>query len=114
MCAEPEQLIAFLTSAFDGTLERRVDRPDGSLRHAEVRIDDGIVMLGGGASDFGTSPAHLHLYVPDANVAFERAIAAGASEVRRPEQAEGDSDLRGGVEYPPGIVWWLATERRDR
>ena len=44
---DAEALIAFLKEAFGGVLLRRFDRPDGSLMHAELRIDDSMVMLNG-------------------------------------------------------------------
>ena len=111
ICQDAEGLIAFLEAAFGGTLQRRFDRPDGSLMHAEVRIDDSIVMIGGGATETVSGPAHLHLYVADALAAFERAVAAGATVVREPIQAEGDDDLRGGVQDRWGVTWWIATQR---
>jgi len=110
ICQDAEGLIAFLEAAFGGSLQRRFDRPDGSLKHAEVRIDDSIVMIGGGASGTPSAPAHLHLYVEDAVATFDRAVAAGASVVREPEKA-GDDDLRGGVEDPWGTTWWIATQQ---
>lgn len=113
ICQDGEGLIAFLEAAFDGILERRIDHPDGSLRHAEVRIDDGIVMVGGGATEIAAAPAHIHLYVPDAQQVFDRAIAAGAVPVREPEQANADDDLRGGVRDRWGTTWWIATQPRN-
>ena len=107
---DAEGLIAFLAAAFGGVLERRFDRPDGSLMHAEVRIDDSIVMIGGGATDFESPPGHLHLYVPDARAAFDRAVAAGASVVQEPSRERDDDDLRGGVADPWGTTWWLGTQ----
>lgn len=107
---EAEAVIAFLQAAFAGTLVRRFDRPDGTLMHAEVRIDDSIVMIGGGATEAVSAPIHLHLYVPDAREAFDRAIGAGASVVQEPERKRPDDDLRGGVRDPWGVIWWLATQ----
>jgi PhnB protein len=111
ICSEAVELIDFLQRAFDGELQRRFDRPDGSLQHAEIRIDDSIVMIGGGATDAVGAPVHLHLYVADAQAAFDRAVAAGASVVQTPVQS-GDDDLRGGVHDRWGNVWWLATQQR--
>jgi len=111
ICEDAERLIAFLEAAFGGELQRRFDRPDGSLMHAEVRIDDSIVMIGGGATDAASASSHLHLYVPDVRAAFDRAVAAGAAVVREPVQARADDDLRGGVQDPWGVTWWIATQR---
>ncbi|MGC3955085.1 MAG: VOC family protein [Propionicimonas sp.] len=111
ICPDAEALLAFLAAAFGGTLQRRFDRPDGSLKHAEVRIDDSIVMIGGGATEVAGAPAHLHLYVPDALATFDRAVTAGGVAVREPVRAEGDDDLRGGVRDPWGVTWWIASQQ---
>lgn len=107
---DAEGLIAFIEAAFGGVLQRRFDRPDGSLMHAEVKIDDSVVMIGGGAATTVSAPVHLHLYVAEARAAFDRAVAAGAEVVRKPEQAREDDDLRGGVQDRWGVTWWIATQ----
>jgi uncharacterized glyoxalase superfamily protein PhnB len=66
ICREPEALIAFLLAVLQALLVRRFDRPDGALMHAEIRIDEGIVMIGGGATAHLSAEVHLHLYVADA------------------------------------------------
>ena len=111
ICQDAEGLIAFLEAAFGGTLQRRFDHPDGTLMHAEVAIDDSIVMIGGGATETMSAPAHIHLYVEDALTTFERSVAAGAVVVREPVQANEDDDLRGGVQDPWGVTWWIATQQ---
>jgi uncharacterized glyoxalase superfamily protein PhnB len=58
ICKDAERLIGFLQDAFGGFLLRRFDRPDGSLMHAEVGIDDGVVMIGGGTTEFHTAGTH--------------------------------------------------------
>lgn len=104
-------LIAFLENAFDGRLLRRFDRPDGSLMHAEVRIDDGVVMIGGGQTMPDSPPTHVHLYVADVAATFALAVAAGATVVQQPERKRADDDLRGGVQDPVSTaVWWIATQ----
>jgi uncharacterized glyoxalase superfamily protein PhnB len=110
ICADPDGLIAFLTAALDAQVVRRFDRPDGSLMHAEVRIDDSIVMIGGGATEYRSSEVHLHLYVADALSAYDRAIAAGAEAVQPPLRKATDDDLRGGFRDPAGHIWWVATQ----
>lgn len=110
ICHNAEEVIAFLEAAFDGILLRRFDRPDGSLKHAEVRIDDSVVMIGCGATEIDSAPAHVHLYVKDAQSFFARAIEAGASAVQVPARKNEDDDLRGGVMDPSGTIWWIATQ----
>ena len=110
ICQDPDQVIAFLTSVFDAALVRRFDRPDGSLMHGEIRIDDSIVMLGGGATEHKSSEVHLHLYLADAQAVFDRAIALGAEAVQPPIRKDTEDDLRGGFCDPAGHIWWIATQ----
>ncbi|KSU67122.1 VOC family protein [Arthrobacter sp. NIO-1057] len=110
ICRNAEDVITFLEATFDGILLRRFDRPDGSLMHAEVRIDDSVVMIGGGATEAVSAPAHVHLYVQDAQSSFARAIEAGASAVQAPARKTEDDDLRGGVMDTSGNIWWIATQ----
>ena len=110
ICQDPNQIIAFLTAVFDAALVRRFDRPDGSLMHGEIRIDDSIVMLGGGATEHKSSEVHLHVYVADAHAVFDRAIALGAVAIQAPVRKDADDDLRGGFQDPAGHIWWVATQ----
>jgi uncharacterized glyoxalase superfamily protein PhnB len=78
--------------------------------HAEVRIDDSVVMIGGGETDHQSEHVHIHLYVSDAKSVFDRAIAAGATEIQQPLRKRPDDDLRGGVQDQSGTIWWIATQ----
>jgi PhnB protein len=107
---DAEGLIRFLTDIFDASVTRRIDRPDGSVMHAEVRIDDSIVMIGGGATDYRPTPAHIHVYVRDAAALHARALQRGARDVQPPARKHADDDLRGGFADPDGNTWWIATQ----
>ncbi len=110
ICENPKQLITFLKSAFGGVLLRRFDHLDGTLKHAEVRIDDSDLMIGGGKAGDQPLSAHIHLYVDDIHKVFARAIEAGATSVQEPQRKSADDDLRGGVRDPSGTTWWVATQ----
>lgn len=110
ICRSPEPVMAFLTAVFEATVLRRYDRPDGSLMHAELRIDDSVVMIGGGATDYLSAEVHIHVYVPDAQAVYDRAIASGAEAVQAPVRKAADDDLRGGFRDPAGNLWWIATQ----
>jgi PhnB protein len=101
-------LIRFIEQAVDGRLSYEISRPDGRLAHAEVRIADGLLMIGEQPADRKPFPAMLHLYVEDADVAFRRALQAGAVEVRTPVDS-GDGLRRGGVRDPWGNEWWFSS-----
>ena len=100
--------IAFLEQVFGATPLRQFSTPDGRLAHAEVRIDDTVVMLGDAAEGWPAVPSHVHVYVSDVDATYARALSAGASSVQEPVK-KGDEDKRGGVKDPTGTTWWIAT-----
>lgn len=111
---EPAKLIAFLKAVFDGELILEHNRPDGTLMHAEVRIDDSVVMLGQTSEDWEPQPSMVHIYVPDAEKTYQRALQAGGTSQQEPKVSDSDpkdNDLRGGFVGPCGNSWWVATHR---
>jgi PhnB protein len=105
-----QRVIDFLKQTFDAKELRRYDMPDGSIMHAEVRIDDTVVMLGDAGGEWAPVPAFVHVYVPDVDAVYKRALKAGGTPVQEPQKKEGDSDRRGGVKDPGGNTWWIATQ----
>jgi uncharacterized glyoxalase superfamily protein PhnB len=101
-------LIDFLVSVFDAVEMRRFPDDSGRLMHAEVRIDDTVVMLADSTGDWPPSSAQVHVYVPDVDEAYRRALDAGAESVQEPVQ-KGDEDKRGGIIGPGQVTWWIAT-----
>lgn len=105
-----QRVIDFLKKAFDATELRRYDGPNGSIMHVEVRIDDSVVMLSDGGGSFPAFPVWLHVYVPDVDATYRRALAAGGVSVQEPQQKKDDPDRRGGVKDPSGNTWWISTQ----
>ena len=104
-----QEVIDFLTATFGAEQLRRTDSPEGRVRHAEVRIDDTVVMIADGAPGWPATPAHMHVYVRDVDATYRRALAAGGTSVQEPVK-KGDPDKRGGVADPGGNTWWIATQ----
>ena len=104
------RVIEFLKEAFGATELRRFDMPDGTIMHAEVRIDDSVIMIGDGSGEWPAFPSWIHVYVADVDATFGRALEAGGVSVQVPVRKEGDSDKRGGVKDPGGNTWWIATQ----
>lgn len=77
--------------------------------HAEVRIDDTVIMMGDAAEGWPAAPAHVHIYVLDVDATYKRALEAGATPLQEPTQKD-DPDKRGGFKYPIGTSWWIATQ----
>ena len=106
-----QRVIDFLRATFDAEPLRRHDRPDGAVMHAEVRIDDTVVMIADGGPGHPAAPAMLHVYVPDVDATYRRALAAGGTPIQEPRQTA-DPDRRGGVRDPAGNSWWIATQTK--
>ncbi len=105
-----KDVLQFLSRVFEATELRRYDMPDGTIMHVEVRIDDSVIMLGDGGEAWPPFASFLHVYVPDVDATYRRALAAGGVSVQEPQQREGDPDRRGGVKDPGGNTWWIATQ----
>ena len=105
-----QDVIDFLIKTFDARQTRRYDMPDGSIMHAEVLIDDTVVMIADCGADNPAFPIWLHLYVPDVDASYRRALDAGGLPADEPNQREGDPDRRAGVKYSAGNTWWIATQ----
>jgi PhnB protein len=101
--------IEFLTRVFAAKELRRFPGPDGKLAHAEVRIDDTVVMVADAAPGWPSIPSHVHIYVPDVDDTYKRALEAGAISVQAPVKKD-DPDKRGGVKDSGGTTWWIATK----
>ncbi len=101
--------IEFLKEVFGAVEVRRYPAAEGKLRHAEVRIDDSVVMIADGAPGWPPIHAHVHIYVPDVDATYRRSLDAGAVSVQEPVKKE-DEDKRGGVKDAGGTTWWIATK----
>lgn len=101
--------IDFLERVFGAVEIRRFPGDDGKLMHAEVRIDDTVIMLADGVEAWPPVPSNVHVYVRDVDAVYKRAIEAGATSVQEPEKKE-DEDKRGGVIDAGGTTWWIATK----
>jgi len=113
--------IEFYKKAFGAEEIMRVLGPDGkSLMHAEIRVGNSRIMLGDESPAMGClAPVtlggpggSLYVYVPDADAAFKRAVAAGAKALM-PVTDMFYGDRFGQVEDPSGHRWGLATHVED-
>ena len=116
------QAIEFYKKAFGATELFRMDGPNGTVGHAELKIGDSHIMLadenpqmGAGyrsATTIGASPVSLYLYVPEVDRVVERAVAAGA-KVLKAVQDQFYGDRSGFIQDPFGHLWGVATHVED-
>ena len=103
------QTIDFLKAVFGAIELRRFRDSSGKLMHAEVRIDDTVIMLADGAESWPPIPCYVHVYVRDVDKTYKKALDAGATSVQEPVKKD-DADKRGGVKDAGGTTWWIATK----
>jgi PhnB protein len=101
--------IDFLVRVFGAVELRRFPDADGKLMHAEVRIDDTVLMLADGGEGWPPVPSYVHVYVPDVDATYRHALEVGATSVQEPVKKE-DDDKRGGVKDAGGTTWWISTK----
>jgi uncharacterized glyoxalase superfamily protein PhnB len=120
VCANAVAAIEFYEKAFGAIDAGQMLAPNGKLIHGMIRLGDSAIMLAEETPQCHTlSPATLkgssvtlHMYVQNADAAFERAVAAGATSVMPP------ADMFWGDRYavvtdPFGHNWSLAHHMRD-
>jgi PhnB protein len=101
--------IEFLKRVFGAVELRRFPDERGRLLHAEVRIDDTVIMLADAAPpEWPPVAAYVHLYVEDVDASYRKALDCGAKSVQEPSKKD-DEDRRGGVQDAGGTTWWIAT-----
>jgi PhnB protein len=110
---EAEGLIEFVKKAFGAEGQTYGIGSAGGV-HAEYRIGDTMLMLGGGVAgqEFRgkAMPTALHLYVKDADAVYQQAIEAGAKAIREPADMP-YGDREGSVKDPAGNYWYIATHK---
>jgi len=114
-----DEAIRFYTQALGATEVMRL--PMGNkIGHAEIRIGDSHVMLSDewpdmnirGPKSRGGATSSLMVYVEDADAAFARAVAAGAT-VERPVENQFYGDRNGAIVDPFGHRWTISTHVED-
>ena len=112
--------IDFYKQVFGATERMRLEMPGGTVGHAELALGDSVIMLGDecpsmkalGPQAIGGTPVMIHLYVPDVDATFSKAVAAGA-KVLQPVEDKFYGDRSGSITDPFGHQWALATHKED-
>jgi PhnB protein len=104
-------LIDFVKETFGAEeLHRSIGSAGGV--HAEVRLGDSMLMIGGGLPDRefkGTPSTHpLHVYVEDTDAVYRKALQAGATSIHEP-QDHFYGERGGSVKDPADNHWYIAT-----
>jgi PhnB protein len=106
------KLIEFLKQAFDAKEMYRLEGPNGSVMHAQIKIGDSMVMVGEASEKYKPRPATMALYVENTDAWYKRALKAGGVSEREPsDQFYGDRSA--GVTDFAGNQWWIHTHIED-
>lgn len=105
-----EKLMDLLKLIFDAKELRRYDSEDGKIAHAELLLDDSVIMLSDSTDKYAANKTMLHMYVPDVFAAFEKAIQNGCQIIEEPINKEGDPDTRGSFYDFAGNYWAVSTQ----
>jgi len=110
-----EALLKFAKEAFGAEEKFRAVGSAGGI-HAEVRIGDTMLMMGGGIPgrtfDAKPSVTALHVYVEDTDAVYERALKAGATSIGEPQDHE-YGERGAGVKDMAGNYWYIATHKGE-
>jgi len=108
ICPGAARLLVFLKQGFGAEETLRMDREDGTVAHASVRIADSMLEVAEPGGEWKAMPAAVHFYVPDADEIHRRAIAAGGTPLHNPRDME-YGDREGSIKDPSGNDWYIAT-----
>ena len=108
-------LLDFMKDTFRGEEVFRSIGGAGGI-HAEVRIGDSMLMVGGGGPELAwrgqSKPQAFHIYVHDCDATYQRALEAGAKSIAEPvDQSYGERS--GSVQDSGGNNWYIATFKGD-
>jgi len=111
--------IEFYKQAFGAVERMRLEMP-GGIGHAELNLGDSVIMLADecpsvralSPQSIGGTPVMIHLYVPDVDAVFARALAGGA-KVLQPVEDKFYGDRSGSLTDPFGHQWAVATRKEN-
>lgn len=115
MVSDAKAAIAFYAKAFGATEICCLTTPDGGrVVHAEISVNGAKVYLADECGQPGQGSGHigLHLEVPDADAAQERAAQAGAKVVLAVSEMFWGARY-GKLQDPYGIIWSVSHQVRQ-
>jgi PhnB protein len=105
---EADKLIPFLEGTFGAETLGVARSPEGLVLHGTIRIGNATLEIDEAQGEFQPMPCHLHVYVPDTDAAYSKAMSAGATSIEVP-QDKPYGDRSAGVKDMWGNSWFIAT-----
>lgn len=118
-CKNAAAAIDFYKKAFGATEIMRMDGPNGTIGHAELRIGNSVIFVSDEFPGMSAAPvqgalpnSYLFLYTEDCDAVFNRAVEAGAAATM-PMADMFWGDRFGKLTDPFGHSWGVATHVED-
>lgn len=99
--------IKFAEKVFDAKEVMKEMRDEKTIRHAEIKIGDSIIMLAESTPDYEPQNSGMFVYVENADESFDKALDLGAEMVL--EVSDMPYGRSGGVKDPFGNTWWITS-----
>lgn len=106
------QLLEFMKTAFDAEEVLCMKQPDGTIKHAAVKIGDSMVEMSEAKGEWTPMPGAIHLYVSDADAVYQRSLQSGATSLQEPTDMY-YGERGAAVKDPVGNHWYIATHVED-
>ncbi|MGF7231535.1 VOC family protein [Arachidicoccus sp.] len=103
-----QRFIDFTEMVFGSELQRKEMRDEKCIKHAEVKIDDSIIMFADSTDQYLPQPGSLFIYVDNADEIFQKALDHGGTIVM--DLSNQDYGRTGGIKDPIGNTWWITSE----
>lgn len=104
---DAQKFIDFTEIVFNAKLRLKEMRDEKIIKHAEIQIDDSIIMCADAVGEWKAQPAGFFVIVKDADESFQTALDHGATIIS--DLADLDYGRSGGVKDPLGNSWWIAS-----
>lgn len=105
-----QTFIDLMKAIFDAKELRRYDHPDGTIMHAEIQMDDSVIMVSDATEKYPPVPMVMHVYVPNVDETFDRAVKAGCEVIDPPKDSVNDPDRRATFTDFSGNMWSVGTQ----
>lgn len=96
-----------MKEVFNAEIQYLEERKESEIKHAELRIEEAVIMFSEATEDYPPFPASMFLYISDAKTALEKAAAKGLKIIL--EYSEKPYGNGGGFNNGFGNVWWVNT-----
>jgi len=105
---EAQNMIPFAEAAFNAEALGVALSPEGKVLHATIKLGKATFEIDEADGESVPPPAYLHIYVPDSDACYARALRAGATSID-PPSVKPYGERSATIKDPFGNTWFIAT-----